>query len=202
MKCAVAADKVVPTSTEAENLRFLAQAAIARLEPSALGYVSRRGTVEAGEDWFAAGRIIGRCRRTYDLIPQLARVVGTRNAAALVVYHRQYRDAPCAAEVLDGRTDVPLGTSSHAAQAAALAYEVVDRAAGDPRDLRTTLKRFAWNVEHRLPFKSAALAVHLALYLTDLEPLVVDVPAWASMEVRIRRDLDSFLERRAASIRT
>lgn len=202
MKCAVAADKVVPTSKEAENLRFLARAAVARLEPSVLGYVCRRGTIEAGEDWFAAGRIIGRCRRTYDLIPELARVVGTRNAAALVIYHRQFRDAPCAADVLDGRADIPVGKSSHAAQAAALAYELADRAAGEPRDLVPAIERFAWNVEHRLPFKSAALAVHVALYLTDLESLVAEVPAWPSMEARIRRDLDAFLERRAAAIRT
>ena len=50
--------------------------------------------------------------------------------------------------------------------------------------------------------QSAALAAHVALYLTDLESLTAEVPGWASMEARIRRDLDSFLERRVASVRS
>jgi hypothetical protein len=201
MKLAVALGEVVPTPAEAERLRFLGRAAIARLHPAAFGYVCRRGTITAGEDWFAAARILGRCRRAYDLIPDLARVVGARNAAPLVFYHRLFREAPGAAEVLDGRASIPAGTSSSAAQAVALVYELADRVAAEDAQLRrTSLEQFAWNVEHRLPFGSAALALHVATYLMDLAPHVAEVTGWSSMEDRIGRDLDTFLERRAASI--
>ena len=128
-------------------------------------------------------------------------MVGARNAAPLVFYHRLFREAPGAAEILDGRAGIPAGASSSAAQAVALVYELADRvAAEDPQLRRASLEQFAWNVEHRLPFRSAALAVHVATYLMDLDPHVADVPGWSSMEGRIRRDLETFLERRAASI--
>lgn len=201
MKSDLAAKPVVPTQVEAERLRFLAGAVLARLDPCVVGYVCRRGSLAPDGDWFQAARILARCRRPYDLIPELARVVGLPDAAPLVVFHCQYRAAPTAKAVLEGRQQVMPGTPSSTAQAVALAYELASRALSDDRDARESAFRlFGWNVEHRLPFRAAALAVHVAAQLIDVDAHVGDLPAWTSMEDRIRRELETFLERRARTI--
>lgn len=201
MKSDLAAKEVVPTRTEAERLRFLSGAILARLDPCVVGYVCRRGGLEPGEDWFQAARILAKCRRPYDLIPKLARVVGLANAAPLVVFHCQFRGAPGAASVLDGSQRIVAGTQSSTAQAVALGYELASRSLSEDAEIRSTaVGNFAWNVEHRLPFRAAALAVHVAAELIDLDALVGGAAAWASMEDRIRRDLEPFLERRARTI--
>ena len=201
MRSDLAASHIVPTQVEAERLRFLSRAILARLDPCVVGYVSRRGGLDAGQDWFHAARILAGCQRPYDLIPKLARVVGLPDAAPLVVFHCQFRAAPSAGDVLDGRHQILAGTPSATAQGVALSYELASRALSDDREARSAaFARFAWNVEHRLPFRAASLAVHVAAQLVDLDVFVEDVPAWASMEARIRRELEIFLERRARAV--
>lgn len=201
MRSDLAAAHVLPTQAEAEGLRFLSHAVLARLDPSVVGYVSRRGGLDPGQDWFKAARILAACQRPYDLIPKLARVVGMPDAAPLVVFHCLFRAAPSARSVLDGRHQILAGSPSATAQAVALSYELASRALSDDREARSAaFDRFAWNVEHRLPFRAAALAVHVAAQLIDLDALVDDAPAWTSMEARIRRDLETFQERRARAI--
>jgi hypothetical protein len=201
MRSDLAAKLIVPTQVEAERIRFLSHAILTRLDPCIAGYVSRRGGHDPGQDWFKAARILAACQRPYDLIPKLARVVGMPDAAPLVVFHCQFRAAPSAGSVLDGRHQILAGTPSATAQAVALSYELASRALSDDREARSAaFDRFAWNVEHRLPFRAAALAVHVAAQMMDLDDLVDDVPAWASMEARIRRELEIFAERRARTI--
>lgn len=201
MKSDLAANDVVPTRTEAERLRFLSHAILTRLDPCVVGYVCRRGALEPGEDWVQAARILAKCRRPYDLIPELARVVGLDNAAPLVVFHCQFRAAPTAGAILDGRHRIQSGTPSSTAQAVALGYELASRSLSEDAGVRSAaFGNFAWNVENRLGFRAAALAVHVAGELIDLETLVGDAPGWSSMEDRIRRDLEAFLERRARTI--
>lgn len=201
MRSDLAAKHIVPTRVEAERLRFLSRAILVRLDPCVVGYVSRRGGPDPDQDWFEAARILAACRRPYDLIPKLARAVGAADAAPLVVFHCQYRAAPGAGSVLDGRGQIQAGTPSATAQAVALGYELASRAlSDDPAARAAAIDRFAWNVEHRLPFRAAALALHVATQLSDLDVLVHDVPAWASMVARIRRELEVFVERRARTL--
>lgn len=197
----LAASDVVPNRVEVERLRFLSHAILARLDPGVVGYVCRRGGSDPGQDWFQAARILAGCQRPYDLIPRLARVVGLPDAAPLAIFHCLFRAAPSAEAVLDGRQQIQADTPSATAQAVAMSYELASRALSDDRNARSAaFERFAWNVEHRLPFRAASLAVHVALQLIDLDVLVDDIPAWTSMEARIRRELGLFLEKRAQAI--